>query len=114
MSKKYILFTEEELDDLRDGRELSIHEENGNALYFMSKKRYDSLFLTKRFTDSVNCISEKDWKKAVDHLNMLIVEYSSIGFAGTFGLNMVLVPLKTRYDSGERSRELYDEIMSCE
>lgn len=41
MSKKYILFTEEELNDLRDGREVSIHEENGNALCFMSKKRYD-------------------------------------------------------------------------
>ena len=104
MSKKYILFAEEELDDLRNGREVSIHEENGNTLCFMSKKRYDSL----------NCISEKDWKKAVDHLNMLIVEYASIGFAGTFGLNVVLVPLKKRYDSGERSRELYDEIMSCE
>lgn len=105
MSKKYILFTEEELDDLRDGREVSIHEENGNTLYFMSKKQYYY---------SLNCISEKDWNKAVDHLNMLIVEYASIGFAGAFGLNVVLVPLKIRYDSGERSKELYDEIMSCE
>ena len=104
MSKTYILFTEEELNDLRDGREIEYNPENGTALYFMSKEHYDSM----------NSVSEEDWKKAIEHLDMLIVMYACIGFAGTFGLNGVLVPLKKRYDSGERTKELYDEIMQCE
>ena len=45
---------------------------------------------------------------------MLIVEYASIGWAGSLGLNGVLVQLKKRYEDGERTQELYDAIMDCE
>lgn len=59
-------------------------------------------------------ISDEEWDKAKKYLEMLIVEYASIGFAGTFGLNGVLVPLRKRFEAGERTKALYDEIMRCE
>ena len=55
-----------------------------------------------------------DWEFAKNTLNMWIAEYASIGFAGQLGLQTVLLPLKRRFDAGERSKELYDEIMKCQ
>lgn len=42
MSKAYILFTEEELDNLRDGIEVKCTDTKGDPLYFMLKKHFDS------------------------------------------------------------------------
>ena len=58
--------------------------------------------------------NEVNWEKAEKHLDSLIAEYEAIGTAGWFGLNLTLLPLKRRLDSGERSEELYAAIMSCE
>jgi len=55
-----------------------------------------------------------NWKKAESYLNMLIAEYVSIGVVGSFGLNLTLLPLKKRLDSGEKTQKLFDEIMECE
>ena len=55
-----------------------------------------------------------DWEKATNYLDTLIAEYVSLGWAGIFGLQMVLLPLKDRLENGERTEELYDEIMECE
>lgn len=55
-----------------------------------------------------------DWERAKTYLNSLIAEYAAIGWAGQFGLNIVLLPLKRRFDGGERTQALYDEIMQCE
>ena len=57
---------------------------------------------------------ELDWELAKNTLNMWIAEYASIGVAGQLGLQLTLLPLKRRYDSGERTKKLYDEIMKCE
>lgn len=57
---------------------------------------------------------EAMWKEAEDYLNMLIAEDTAIGLAGYFGLQLTLLPLKKRFDDGERTIELYDEIMNCE
>lgn len=57
---------------------------------------------------------EPDWDRAINYLNSLIAEYTAIGPTGLFGLNLVLLPLKNRYDKGERTRELYDAILECE
>lgn len=54
------------------------------------------------------------WRPAISHLNMVIAEYAAIGASGFIGLYAILLPLKRRYDSGERTPELYDEIMQCE
>lgn len=59
-------------------------------------------------------ITEEDWVKAYDHLNFLMSEYVMIGPSGAFGLYGVLVPLKKRYDMGERTKGLYEAIMECE
>lgn len=59
-------------------------------------------------------ISAEQWDEAIKILDRWIVEYASIGFAGSFALNGVLVPLKQRYERGERTQELYDEIMAVE
>ena len=58
--------------------------------------------------------NEPNWKEAQEHLDFLITEYRSIGWAGSFGLTLTLLPLKERLDSGERTRKLYEEIMACE
>lgn len=58
--------------------------------------------------------SELDWEKAEYHLNLMIDGYKSIGQCGIFGLMLTLYPLKHRFNSGERTKELYDEIMECE
>ncbi len=57
--------------------------------------------------------TEEDWTKALEHLNFFIVEYAAAGWAGQFGLQGVLLPLKKRYDAGERTKSLYDAIMEC-
>ena len=42
MSKTYILFTEEELDNLRDGMELKCTDARGSTLYIMLEKYFYS------------------------------------------------------------------------
>ena len=104
--KKYILFTDEELHDMLNGREVEHHTSDNCVLYFMSKEHFSKL--------ADESITDEEWDKAIAHLNMYIVEYASIGWAGQFGLNGVLVPLKKRFDKGERTRELYDAMMNVE
>jgi len=55
-----------------------------------------------------------DWERAINYLNSLIDEYVAIGWAGSLGLYLTLLPLKRRYDDGERTETLYNEIMQCE
>lgn len=55
-----------------------------------------------------------DWEKAENYLNTLIADYTALGWTGSFGLKVTLLPLKKRFDSGERTEELYNEIMECE
>ena len=57
-------------------------------------------------------ISEDDEAMAMIHLGMIIDEYMELGMAGKRMLYETLLPLKRRYDSGERTRELYDAIMA--
>lgn len=57
---------------------------------------------------------EMDWEKAFNYLNMMMAEYVLIGAAGWMGLQLGLVPLRKRYDKGERTPDLYDSIMAIE
>ena len=59
-------------------------------------------------------ICEINWQEAEKYLEELIWDYTMIGRAGTFALNLVLLPLKRRFDYGERTQELYEKIMACE
>lgn len=60
--------------------------------------------------------TELNWKGAKLHLDNVIQEYTSIiGMPQTdviLVLSVVLKPLAERYHSGERTKELYDEMMA--
>ena len=54
-----------------------------------------------------------DWAKAEERLNVCTEAYKSIGPAGILGLGVILA-IKTKYDCGVRTQDLFDEIMSLE
>lgn len=55
-----------------------------------------------------------DWPKAKAYLDMLQAEYEKIGPEGKFGLAITIMPLQDRYERGERTKWLYDEIMEAQ
>lgn len=56
-----------------------------------------------------------DWKEAERHLTYFIALYASLeDGTGMLGLQFALLPLFRRYQSGERTQELYDDMMSAE
>lgn len=98
--KKYIRFSKDDLEKLNKG-EVVIHTlEDGQTIRFVLDDVYAS-----------NTISEGDWTLAYDHLNHVIAEYMAMRINGAVVLQQVLMPLKRRYDMGERTRSLYDHIM---
>lgn len=54
------------------------------------------------------------WEKAKEHLQETRQRYAEIGASGIPALTLTLNPLLIRYEKGERTRELYDEIMESE
>jgi hypothetical protein len=54
------------------------------------------------------------WEKAKDHLQETRQQYAEIGASGIPALTLILNPLLIRYEKGERTQELYDEIMESE
>lgn len=58
--------------------------------------------------------TEEEWEKAINYLNQLIADYAGQGWTGQFALQGLLLPMKKLYDDGNRSRDLYEDIMECE
>lgn len=54
--------------------------------------------------------SELNWGKALNHLEKMKELAKTLGWAGSFYV-MGCNELKERYDNGERTKELYDEII---
>jgi hypothetical protein len=54
--------------------------------------------------------SELNWGKAINHLEEMKEIAKTLGWTGSFYV-MGCNELKTRYDNGERTKELYDEII---
>jgi len=52
-----------------------------------------------------------DWDKAEQYLKTCESAYAEIGSAGYFALTYVIRPLRDRFNKGERTEELYNEIM---
>lgn len=52
-----------------------------------------------------------DWNKAEQHLKACESAYAETGSAGSFALIWVIRPLRDRFNQGERTTGLYDEIM---
>ena len=67
------------------------------------------------FLSDLNALKyqELDWEAAETHLRFYMAEYASFP-EGALALNLTLVPLFKRYQDGERTKSLYDEMMDCE
>lgn len=52
-----------------------------------------------------------DWEEAEEYLKTCESAYTEIGTAGFLALNIVIRPLRDRFNKGERTEELYKEIM---
>jgi hypothetical protein len=52
-----------------------------------------------------------DWDKAEKYLQTCERIYGEIGMAGSFAMMFVINPCRVRFNAGERSQELHDEIM---
>lgn len=55
-----------------------------------------------------------DWGMAEGHLYDTKIAYESIGFAGSFALALTTNPLVKRYEDGERTIELYNDILDLQ
>jgi hypothetical protein len=55
---------------------------------------------------------EMDWALAEKYLKEVEQIYTEIGSAGYLALHVTIRPLRDRYNKGERTAELYDEIMT--
>lgn len=53
----------------------------------------------------------KDWSEAEDYLLAVEKAYSEIGSAGYVCLTFTIRPLRDRYNSGERTDDLWNSIM---
>ena len=54
--------------------------------------------------------TKENWNDAEFHAKELLAMYKSIGAEGFFGVSMIQNILN-RYDSGERTQELYNEMI---
>lgn len=59
------------------------------------------------------CITDELWDKAKKNVQMLIPLYLEIGWCGSFGL-LYLNELMDRYNSGERTFDLYESMIQAE
>lgn len=59
------------------------------------------------------CITEEQWKEVRLHVGQLLPLYLEIGFCGYFGV-IILHKLIERYDSGERTLDLYESMKNAE
>jgi len=59
-----------------------------------------------------------DWEKAKEHLDEIIARYQRfVGIPGvntSLALTLVMYPLLRRFNSGERTQELYNEMLEVE
>ena len=54
---------------------------------------------------------EIDWNLAEEYLKECESAYAETGTAGALCMNIIIRPLRDRFNRGERTVELYDEIM---
>ncbi len=54
------------------------------------------------------------WENAEKYLKVIEEAYQEIGLPGAYGLAMAIIPLKERFEAGERTEELYEAIMELE
>ena len=52
-----------------------------------------------------------DWTEAIAYLELAEKLYTEIGSVGYLALTITIRPLRDRYNKGERSQELLEEIL---
>ena len=52
-----------------------------------------------------------NWEKAEEYLETCELAYGEIGPVGMYALLLLIAPLRKRFNCGERTPELYAEIM---
>jgi len=55
-----------------------------------------------------------DWEQALKHLEKVAKVYGQLPYSSAWFVIKQLENLKHRYDTGERSKSFYEEIMSFE
>ena len=58
-------------------------------------------------------ITAEDWEKAVKNVEFFVPIYASLGYIGLLGL-CILGDYLDRYHRGERSKELYEAMISAQ
>ena len=58
-----------------------------------------------------NTTEPMDWQRAESHLKTAERAYGEIGMAGAFAVTLVINPARVHFNDGERTQDLYDEIM---
>lgn len=80
------------------------------------KDRWDSnaSFADLEGTDGClkGVITAEDWEKAVKNVEFFVPIYASLGYIGMLGL-CILNDYLDRYRRGERSKELYESMISA-
>jgi hypothetical protein len=128
-----IFFTDGEIRFLKGGRENMRKEMRPGRKYFIinidepyAEKIYEVLKIGQMekgewpegdidFDEwKRQTFSEIDWTKAEQHLQTTENAYAEIGSPGYWTLSLVVRPLRDRFNRGERTQELYDEIMGIE
>lgn len=56
--------------------------------------------------------NQLDWNKAETYLKETQLRYTKIGAVGAFALSIAINPLLKRFERGERTINLYDDIMA--
>lgn len=59
-------------------------------------------------------VNDLDWDCAREHIEACESAYASIGSAGYYCLTAVIRPMRDRLNKGERTQELFDDIMGIE
>jgi hypothetical protein len=59
-------------------------------------------------------MKDYDFNKAVQHLHECEQAYLSLGTAGYFVMIHMIRPLRVRVENGDKSKELYQDIMSLD
>jgi hypothetical protein len=55
-----------------------------------------------------------NWEEAEEYLKVVESAYAETGSAGIFAVIHVIRPVRDRFNKGERTQELYDEIMGIQ
>ena len=53
-----------------------------------------------------------DWDKAEEHLKTCESVYAEVGSNAYWFMSYIIRPLRDRFNKGEQTQDLYDEIMS--